>query len=183
MSTTNVSTLQAEVSGNMITSVLQVAPNYETKLRPLLVKYKLLNPEPGQWYPLGVFMEFLKEINREYGPSLLFKIGKQISKNHPMLHDYNTLQMILLNLDRLYHYNHRGSDLEVFHLHSFSKERKEAVVKCTNPYPCYLNRGILSMLAHHFKPKEANLIQVVLDFNRPNRLAGWNESYYNVIWV
>lgn len=172
----------AEVSGKMILSLLNAVPGYENKLRTILSKNNIENPDSGKWYNMQDYLNSLKEVFKLFGPNLLFSIGKHIPKANTVVNEAGDLELALRNLDLMYQENHRG-EIGYYKLVSFSSERKEAKLECKNPYPCYVDRGILTMLSRRFKPKEANLINVELDNHCPSRLAGNDVSYYTIVWL
>ena len=176
-------TLKTEVSGNMINTLLKAVPNYTSKLLGIFSENNIEHPNSEKWYALQDILNIYKEISRQFGPHVLFTIGKHLSRNNPLSQDYSNLEEALSNLDNMHRYHHRGGEIGSYKLLNYSPERKEAKVECRNPYPCYLDRGILTNLAVKFKPSEASLILVELDRNRPNRLAGGDVSYYNVLWI
>jgi hypothetical protein len=171
---------QAEVSGNLICSLMKSSSEQEKNIENILSKYNLAQPEAQAWYPLQDYLNVLAEISRNFGPHWLFKIGKQFTQGSFASED--DLELALRELDELYHSNHRGES-GYYKLLTYNKEKREAVIECKNPYPCYLDRGVLSSIAQRFKPVDARFIYVELERNRPSRLAGADVSFYNILWM
>ncbi|NJL11744.1 MAG: hypothetical protein HC913_01095 [Microscillaceae bacterium] len=172
-----------EISGHILQATLLANPTLEPKVRSIMAEKDLAQFEEQGWYNMQDYLDVVKELGKEFGPSLLFAIGKSISQclldqEHPQ-----SLHEALQTLDEMYRANHRGHNIGYYHLLSYSPDYKEAKVECKNPYPCFLDRGILTALSKQFKPKEAQLINVEVDDVRPQRLAGNDASYYNILWV
>lgn len=175
--------LKTEVSGNILNAMLKAVPNYESKILDIFTKNNIEEPKESKWYNFFDVLNTYKEISRQFGPHILFSIGKYLSKSNPLMQDFNSLEEALSNLDLMHRNHHRGGEIGYYKLLSYQAENKEACIECRNPYPCYIDRGILTNLSVKFKPSEASLILVELDSNRPNRLAGSDVSYYNILWV
>jgi hypothetical protein len=174
---------ETKVSGKMICSTLDAVPAYENKIKMILSKYNLDDAEPDKWYEMQDFLSVCKDISKLLGPHLLFAIGKNFPVQLPPSGELNSLENALQDLDNLYHNNHRGDTVSYYKLISYSQERKEAKIECKNPYPCYLDRGILTSITQKYKPRGASLVNVELDTDRPNRLGGSDVSYYTIMWV
>ena len=61
-------------------------------------------------------------------------------------------------------------------------EKKEAIMRCNNPYPCDFDRGIITTMARKFRPADSKLPMVILDKSKPGRFEGADESWYIVTW-
>lgn len=179
----NQSSYTAEVSGEVICSVLKALPTHEATIRTILSNYSIDNPNPEEWYSMENYLSAFQDISRTLGPHLLFSIGKSLSSNFAPSDEIDSLETVLEHLDEQYHHTHRGNNIGHYKLISFDKEHKEAKIECKNPYPCYLDRGVLMAISQQYKPSGARLITVELDTNRPNRLVGSDVSYYNILWV
>lgn len=175
--------LKTEVSGNFVQAIQQAVPSYESRIKLIFSKYLIEFPESEKWYPLQDILQVYREISMQFGPHLLFSIGKYLSKTNPLAEGFQNLETALLNLDNMQRYHHRGGEVGYYKLLNYSPEKKEAKLECRNPYPCYVDRGILTYLAIKYKPADSSLILVELDTNRPNRLAGGEVSFYNILWV
>ncbi|MCU0443322.1 MAG: hypothetical protein MUE85_00290 [Microscillaceae bacterium] len=174
---------ESKVSGKMICSMLDAVPAYENKIKMILSKYSLDEPDPQQWYEMQDFLSVFKDISKLLGPHLLFAIGKNFPVQLLQNGEVQSLENALRDLDSLYHDHHRGDSVSYYKLISFSQDRKEAKIECKNPYPCYLDRGILTSITQKYKPRGASLVNVELDNDRPSRLGGSDVSYYTIMWV
>jgi hypothetical protein len=176
-------TSNSEVSGKMVSAVLKAVPGQEAKIRSMFAQNNIENPEDGKWYAMQDYLNAFQEIFKTFGPSVLFSIGKFLPKNGSFSTPQNSLANAINQMDTFYHEWHRGGEVGHYRLVSYSNERKEAKIECKNPYPCYFDRGILTAISKEYKPDGASLINVELDSSRPNRLAGSDVSYYNIVWV
>lgn len=172
-----------EVSGWMLRVALQSAPHQDKKIRDIFKKNSMLHLDNSKWYGMQQYLDAMHEVYQSFGPNLLFQMGKHIVTSSGLPMEASSLEMALYKLDQLYKRNHRGSEIGHYRLVNYNPERKEAQIECKNPYPCYLDRGILSALSRTFIPTGASIINVELNSHMPSRLSGSDRSFYNIIWI
>lgn len=171
-----------EVSGKIVCALFEAAYANEKAFCEIVTKYGLDRPDADEWYNLQNYLNAINEIAKLYGPNLLFCVGKSIAGSIRFLAKNHSLETALAHLNDSIQNYHRGGETGYYKLLSFSSEKKEAQIECKNPYPCYLDRGILTAVCRDYRPSNSKVVHIELDTSRPNRLAGGHVSYYNIIW-
>ena len=174
---------KVEVSTSFISSILGAIPQQEQKIRNICARNGIQNTQASDWCQQQKFLNVYKEVAQNLGPHMLFSMGKSLFDSLQFPKEIKTLEAALKNLDAVMQLSHREGQKGYYNLLSFDIRKKEARVECNNPYPCYLDRGILTGLGRKFKPTDASLINVQLDTNLPHRLIGAESSIYTILWV
>ncbi|MCA9575713.1 MAG: hypothetical protein R3B40_23690 [Polyangiales bacterium] len=117
------------------------------------------------WYPLSPWLEAFHEIAEQVGASKMFEIGKSVPKNSPFPPGIDDIHSAMESVNVAYHLNHRKDGRVMFDLargtfedgigHYACRPRpngREIVMECENPYPCDMDRGLLTTLARRFRP-------------------------------
>ena len=117
------------------------------------------------WYPLGPWLEAFAEIGRVVGASKMFEIGKRIPENSPFPPGIDDIHVAMKSVDVAYHLNHRKNGVVMFdpatgtmlegighYRYQSQPGAREIVLECENPYPCDMDRGLLTALARRFHP-------------------------------
>ncbi len=164
-----------EIIGKTVFDTAKAFPNFlEDYVKHMLVRHNIDNPILQHWYPQKNILSFYKEINDGFGPNTLFDIGKNIAKQAKLPSGIDTLEKALKALNVAYQYIHRHGDIGFYKVHTHEKYKKTIVMQCKTPYPCALERGIITSTARKFKVS-AN---VVLDSEHPSRSDGADDSWY-----
>ncbi|OJJ17134.1 hypothetical protein BKI52_30965 [marine bacterium AO1-C] len=172
-----------EVSSSLISSILSAIPQQEQKIRNICARNGIQNIQTSDWCQQQKFLNVYKDVAQNLGPHMLFSMGKSLFDSLRFPEEIKSLNAALKSLDAVMQQGHREGQKGYYTLLSFDARKKEARVECKNPYPCYLDRGILAGLSRKFKPSDASLINVQLDTNLPHRLIGAESSIYSILWV
>ena len=172
-----------EVSTNLISSMIAAIPQQEQKVRNIFARNGIKNTQTSDWFAQQKFLNCYKEVGKNLGPHILFNMGKALFESLSFPDEVTHLEDALQNLDTITQQSHRQVQEGYYRLLSFDRHKKEAQVECKNPYPCYLDRGILTGLSRKFKPQDATLINVQLDTHQPDRLIGAESSTYSILWM
>ncbi|HTP26008.1 MAG TPA: hypothetical protein VMK12_10155 [Anaeromyxobacteraceae bacterium] len=132
----------ATVRGANVRSTLDAFSLLPLAGRALLTRHGL-KPEDlreDQFLPLQRWLNALREIDAEVGPSVMRKIGSHVIENADFPPAFADVESILLALDEIYHVNHRG---EVGHYSSSRDEDGTIRVRCETPYPRQFERGLV----------------------------------------
>jgi hypothetical protein len=173
----------SEVSSKMVRMTLDAVHGRESQMNEIFVRNHLYHSLEERWHPMQNYLNALKEIYEHLGPTPLFDFGKFFPKSFIFSGQHYTLEDLIHKLNAFYHNLHKGSDVGYYKLVHFDKEHKEARIECRNPYPCYFDRGILTVISKLSKPVDARFIHVWLSKNSPSRLSGDDVSYYSIEWV
>ncbi len=172
-----------EVRGEVVITITKGIENfYRALMFELLEKNGIKNPKHAQWYKLDLLLNTLKDVNKYFGPHMLYKIGKAIPDNIIFPQGIRNLEDGLNSIDIAYKHNHRGGEIGYYKLLSFDQRNKIAYLKCNNPYPCHYDRGIITKIASKFKPSQSKNIEVFLDPDKKGRLDGEDSSWYFIKW-
>lgn len=174
---------KVEVSTNLVPSIMAANPQQEQKVRNIFARNGIENIQTSGWFAQQNFLNSYKEVGKNLGPHMLFNIGKSLFESLSFPDEIVLLEDALRSLDDILQQNHREGQNGYYRLLNFDRRKKEASIECKNPYPCYLDRGILTGLSRKFKPQDATLINVQLDTNQPHRLIGAESSIYSILWV
>lgn len=172
-----------EVSTSLISSIIGAIPQQEQKIRNIFARNGINNIQTSDWFQQQKFLNVYKDVAQNLGPHMLFSMGKALFDSLSFPPEINSLEEALKNLDAVCQQDHREGQSGYYRLLSFDRRKKEARIECNNPYPCYLDRGILTGLSRKFKPIDASLINVQLDTNLPHRQIGAESSMYTILWV
>jgi hypothetical protein len=148
--------------------------------------------DPLGWYPLSAMLTALDKIEKQVGKRALFQVGVAIPAHaqRPAGFQGGMVQLMQL-LDVGYHFNHRlggvpmldpatGAMTEgIGHYRYEAGEGPNALsMVCDNPYPCELDRGIVTGLAREL----SKTALVVHDAAQPCRKTGADRCIYRVSW-
>lgn len=126
-----------------------------------------LDPEAlkSQYVPMTAWVKSTHEIVEEVGASTVYSIGKKIPDTAPLPPGTDDIKAVLVGVDISFHMHHRKDGVVMFdpqtgtmldgigHYHCELHEGgNTAHLTCDNPYPCDLDRGILSGFAARFEP-------------------------------
>lgn len=185
---------EATLVGDSLTIFLTSLPTGQSSRAKILDKYGVL-PEPGHDYKLENVLKAYHEVGDTVGARTLYMIGKGVASLVPLPPDIS-LKDTLKNINLAYHQNHKINGNEMFdpktgqmtdgighyRLTSYSEEKKEAIMECTNPYPSKFDEGILVQLARKSRPKGSIKQDIKLDSNKPMRDKGGTSCTYIINW-
>ena len=167
----------AELIGQAIFPSVRALPGFVSRtMWNLLKEIGVDDPQDDQWYNVKIFVAFYEKLVEEYGPHTLYDLGKAIPDVAVFPPDIQTLEEAIGILDTAYGLNHRGGYLGFYRLVEHDPMRQEMVVHCYNPYPCELDRGLLTGLGR----KYANMARVTVDTSRPHKKMGASQSWYRI---
>jgi hypothetical protein len=117
-----------------------------------------------QWYPLGAFLRAFDRIGREFGAYIQNQVGLAIPRHAPFPPSVVDIDTAIKAIDIAYHMNHAIKGVPLFapdtgkktdRIGSYGYERqpgsKLIVSRCTTPYPCPFDEGILKSMAQRFE--------------------------------
>lgn len=116
------------------------------------------------WYSMSAYLRAYSRIERELGPTFLYKAGLAIPRNAIFPKEIHDLESGLRSIDVAYHMNHARHGVSLFdaltgamregigHYRVESTGDRLLQVVCENPYPCDFDRGIVEAMAKRFEP-------------------------------
>jgi hypothetical protein len=117
-----------------------------------------------QWYPLAAFLRAFDRIGKEFGAYIQHQVGLAIPKHALFPPTVVNIDTAIQAIDVAYHMNHAIHGVPLFspatgkkteRIGSYGYERQDSkkliVSKCTTPYPCPFDEGILTSMAQRFE--------------------------------
>jgi hypothetical protein len=146
--------------------------------------------DKGAWYSMGAYLRAYSRIERELGPTFLYKAGLAIPRNAIFPKEVHDLESGLRSIDVAYHMNHARHGEPLFdartgamsegigHYHVQRAGDCLLQVVCENPYPCDFDRGIVEAMTKRFEPSAR-----IFHATRPAcRNAGGASCTFHVEW-
>lgn len=185
-----------EVNGEAVGAVVDAFKQYPSVVQKYLIKYGLVGAKQGEidrsaWYRLDSWLSAYQAIAKDIGLNSLYTIGKKIPENIALPPHISDIRSSLGSMDAGYHLNHRKNGVLMFDMATgmmlegighysctLSSNENKAVLVCENPYPCELDRGIVTSFATRFEP----MARVTHDNGAPCRKKGATSCTYVVSW-
>ena len=139
------------------------------------------------WFPQQDCLDAFKEISLRLGDNALTKIGMKIPEIVSFPVPVKDIENALKLLDLVYHLNHRkngrimfepnsGVMLEGIGHYSYSRNGDEHMIESDTPFPCALDMGILTTIAHKFNSNAS----IIHDDSTPCRKRGDKSCMYKI---
>lgn len=171
-----------EINGQTIRAMLEgvsrFSERYQETVRAALATNGVVNPESDEWYPQRAWLDAFGELADRLEPHLLARIGEQIPETAEWPTGIAGVESGLRSIDRAYHRNHRGGDIGNYHVAEVAD--RTGTVRCSNPYPCPFDRGIIRSVARAYAPVEAFVF--VEETGDECRAEGGDRCTYTVHW-
>jgi hypothetical protein len=170
-----------EVNGETIQALVEGMGKFRETALKILAKEGIVNPQPGEWYSQQAWLDALAVISDKVGPDAIFNIGLRIPENALFPPDIHSLEKALNSIDAAFHLNHRNGLIGHYYFNATGAKSYEIV--CENSYPCDFDRGLVTAICRHFKPKGSETIaQVIHDDSKPCRKNGQLSCTFLVNW-
>jgi hypothetical protein len=159
-----------EVFGANVRLILDAFGHFKSVASKILLQHGmgkrgaggLVEVEPEAWYPLDNNIAAMREIGVR-GDAVLYQAGKLIPKHFPFPAQITDVSSALKMLDVAYHMNHRlggevmfnpatGKMLDGIGHYRYEPGSRpdEGTMVCDNPYPCGLDRGLVTGVANRY---------------------------------
>lgn len=166
-----------EVNGQTVLAFVDGVPSaFRGKAESILADNGIEDTEPDTWYQQQAWLDAFKEIAENIGTNTLTNIGRSIPENADWPPGISSVEEGIESIDDAYHMNHRGG--EIGHYHSEAVGENTVRVRCTNPYPCPFDQGIIKATAGQF----AEGIPGLKEVGDTCRTDGGEECVYEVTW-
>jgi hypothetical protein len=157
----------------------KVLPDNEM-IRGLLIKNKIHQVQPDDWYPVQDGLNFLKDISSNIGPNMLFAMGKATGESALLPPEINDIPSAIQACNYALSLSHKGEIGNIV-LHDFNPEQSTAVIECHTPYPSEFERGFFIQFLRKFR-NPGSSISVETDLSRESRTKGGDRCFYNISW-
>jgi hypothetical protein len=110
--------------------------------RQIIEKHQLnlSDLRPENFVRVQRWLDALKEIQTDIGPSVVRKVGARIIENADFPPRWDSVESVLEALDEIYYLNHRGN---VGHYRVSRQSDGSLLVRCETPYPRYFEWGLI----------------------------------------
>lgn len=170
---------QVEITGGVVLAMVNVMGAFKSVALRILASHGIPDPQPERWYRHRDFLDAVRSIVLEVGPSTLYQIGRQVALQGELPPGVRDVHAILGSLDEAYHSQHRG-DADIGHyLYCGTGERTGTMV-CSTPNPSDFDRGLLHALVERVAP--GGLVDVHLDLAAENRADGASSCTFLLAW-
>ncbi|WP_434390747.1 hypothetical protein [Melittangium boletus] len=149
-----------------------------------------INFQKDQWYPLATFLRAFDRIGKEFGGYMQRQVGLSIPKNALFPPTVVDIDSAIQAIDVAYHMNHAINGVPLFspatgrktdRIGNYGYERqpgkKLIVSRCTTPYPCTFDEGILTSMAQRFDRTSS-----VTHVPGACRSRGSSHCIYHIAW-
>lgn len=148
-----------EVNGQTVMAFIEGVPDtFEERTASILANHGIEDPEPDEWYPQQAWLDAFEEIATNIGSSTLGNIGKAIPNNAEWPPGVEDVDEGIESIDEAYHMNHRGGEIGSYE--SEVIDDSTVRVRCTNPYPCDFDKGIVEATAKEFASGYVSVTEV-----------------------
>jgi hypothetical protein len=117
------------------------------------------------WIPLDVWLSTLHTLVQEIGAATVFSVGKRVAEGAPIPPQVDNIVAVLSSIDDAYHNYHRkngvcmldpatGKKLDGIgtYTSTIDAANSSATIVGACPYPCDIDRGILTGFGGRFEP-------------------------------
>ena len=146
------------VAGASILAALGTLGMWRGRGVKILEEHGIVDPRPDQWYSWQAYLDALRHIYEKIGPATVGEIGKKLVAGNEFPPHIDSIDAALRTLDHDYRQRHVGSNVGFFRYEP--KGEREVVMTIENPYPCELDRGVVTALVQRFKPASSPLARV-----------------------
>jgi predicted hydrocarbon binding protein len=166
-----------EVNGQTVLAFIDGVPStFEDKAEYILERNGIENPKPDSWHPQQAWLDAFAEMAENIGENTLKNIGKSIPENADWPPGVTSVTEAIESIDDAYHMNHRNG--EIGHYHAEAVDDEEVRVRCTNPYPCAFDEGIITATSSKFSDGYVG----IEESGSECRSEGGDECVYKVTW-
>jgi hypothetical protein len=172
----------AEVKGIEVTSIVQAADHLSTvfgeRMEEICAANGLASVRPDSWYALQSYLDALRTVDRQVGERAVFYIGKKLPELTEWPSGVGTVVEGMESISGAYETVHRGGDVGYYRVESVGDDRLR--LRCKNPYPCALDRGVIRGTGERFSPPTAYVD--LTERSTRCRADDGDECVYEVTW-
>lgn len=128
--------------------------------------------------PLGRFLEAMRELQHQFGPSFMRRIGALAFDTAKLPPGLDSLEKVLATTNQAYNMNHVNAEGKIG---GYQWTRDEGATRgvmfCDNPYPCAFDHGFFESIATRFEATGR-----VAHADGPCRAKGGDSCSYTIEW-
>lgn len=127
--------------------------------------------------PLDRFLGAMRELQHQFGPPFMRKIGELLFDTAQMPPALDTLEKVLATMDQAFQMNHVNGAGKIGSYKWTRNAGTSGVMFCDNPYPCAFDHGVFDSLAKRFESSGR-----ATHVDGPCRSKGGDSCSYLVEW-
>ncbi len=188
-----------EVLGSGVVAILNGMGSFKTLAQQIINECQIgLKDEKGNynlkedaWYPLEKGIQLNQKFLEKIGPITMKNIGSKLPETAVFPPHINDIYSAIESVNFAYHMNHRKNGDVMFDVQTGRKlggigyygyekiEGQNKIISiCENPYPSFVDEGILLGMAKKFQPKAT----IILDSSKPSRRNGGDSDTFIITW-
>jgi len=139
-------TVDGRVVRAFVDGVAETCGYFEERAQRILSSHGIENPRSGDSYPLGAYLDAIREVQRTTGPNTLNRIGRATPASLPWSHHVQTIEDAFADLDHTFSRAH-GSGGGSF---EFEPDDHGGLLVTDTPYPDAFEKGLVEGIGKHF---------------------------------
>jgi hypothetical protein len=167
----------AEVTGSVVLAMVHVMGAFRSLGLRILERHGIVDPQIDRWYRHQDFLNAVRAIVDEVGPSTLYLTGRQVAAQGELPPGLE-VHAAMASLDAAYYSQHRGG--EVGHYVYTDTGERSGTMLCSTPNPSDFDRGLLQALIERVAPD--GLVDVHLDPISETRKTGGRSCTFLMSW-
>lgn len=168
-----------KVSGEALSTFTKSLPDYLLDFaQTILVSNNIKNLKNGEWYPLEYFLNALNDLEKKFGKSILYEMGKKVVEYAILPEGIHSFADAICSIKKGFVLNHINCEVCEVKIIKMSMRRHRVVLEMENPYPFELNRGILAGISRTYSPKDDSIADVEIIDGKSNYPVG----VYEITW-
>lgn len=130
-----------------VAGVVDACGHFEARARRILADNGIDEVRLDESYPLGQYLDALREIQQTTGPNTLNRIGRAVPTRLEFPRDVSSMAAAYADLDRAYRRAHDGDGVGHFR---FEQTEDGGVLTSETPYPDAFERGLIEGIGKRF---------------------------------
>jgi len=167
--------------GGVIDAFLSAFGSYKGRGEKVICRHlgvDRVDASPEAYYPVARFLGAMSELQGQFGPGFMRKIGAFIFEKAVFPPGIDSAPKGMSLVNEAYNMNHQHADGKLGGYYWTQTSGSGGVMLCDNPYPCAFDIGILETIARRFAPS-AVVTHRTLETCRHD---GGDRCFYEVRW-
>lgn len=169
-------TVDGRVVRAFVDGVAETCGYFEERALRILSSHGIENPQSGESYPLGAYLDAIHEVQRTTGPNTLNRIGRATPAALPWSRRVQTIEDAFVDLDHTFSRAHDGSDVGSF---TFESDDDGGLLVTNTPYPDAFEQGLIEGIGKHFG---TNTGFIAIDDAGRYRADGGDSREFDLTW-
>lgn len=137
-----------------------------------------LDMGPGNRYSLAKFVAAMRELQDQFGPSFMRKMGTLILSTAVFPPELDSVEKLLASVGQAYLMNHDSGGVDIGHYRWVATGPRRGTMTCDNPYACATDMGLMESILARFALTGGSVSHA----EGPCRHHGGDACSYHVEW-